>query len=109
MDLQTLKNTYAQEQGYRDWSQLYEESGRYDETIFFNHEYDVIILAQEAALENAYERLDPEGREVKSPFRSSVGRFDSALSVGRPGPGFYQPFREVGSKSFRLNVLDGWS
>lgn len=53
--LNTLKNNYAQEQGYEDWSQLYEESGRYDETIFFNHENAVFILAQEAALEKAAE------------------------------------------------------
>ena len=50
--LETIKNTFAQEQGYEDWADLYRRAGYYDETNFFKHEDAVFILAQKAALEN---------------------------------------------------------
>ena len=53
--LENLKNTYAQEQGYEDWADLYRRAGYYDETIFFKHENAVIILAEKAALEKVAE------------------------------------------------------
>lgn len=55
--LQEIKNAYAIEQGYEDWEDLYRESGRYDETIFFKHENAVIILAEKAVLEKAANRI----------------------------------------------------
>lgn len=75
MDLQTLKNNYAQEHGYEDWADLYRESGWYDETIFFKHENAVIILAEKAALENAAENVDTEvyhGGEIIGIDRKSI-------------------------------------
>lgn len=52
MDLQTLKNTYAQEQGYEDWVDLaihHElKADRLDK-----HWIEICIRAQKAALEKA--------------------------------------------------------
>ena len=54
MDLQTLKNTYAQEQGYVDWGSLCRESMSliYDMEYYMN---EICIRAQKEALENAAE------------------------------------------------------
>lgn len=52
MNLETLKNNYAQEQGYEDWEQLVMISGLEEIT---KHIGEICILAQKAALENATE------------------------------------------------------
>ena len=52
MDLQTLKNNYAQEQGYEDWEQLDMLSGREEIT---KHIDEICIRAQKEALEKASE------------------------------------------------------
>lgn len=63
MNLETLKNQYAQEQGYEDWADLYRRAGYYDETEFFKHENAVFILAQKAALEKAAENVKMKTKE----------------------------------------------
>ena len=57
MDLQTLKNTYAQEQGYEDWNDM-RKLFREKLLTFVEmttHENEICIRAQKAALENAAE------------------------------------------------------
>lgn len=53
MDLQTLKNTYAQEQGYEDWDDFIS-----DQPVYRREEHydEICIRAQKAALEKAAER-----------------------------------------------------
>jgi len=51
MDLQTLKNTYAQEQGYEDWLELTLGNDCAWDIEF--HWEQICLLAQKAALENA--------------------------------------------------------
>ena len=55
MDLQTLKNNYAQEQGYEDWEQLDMLSGREEIT---KHIDEICIRAQKLALEKAAENAE---------------------------------------------------
>ena len=43
-----IKNQYAQEQGYKDWVELYRRAGF---RRSFKHENEVFILVQKAALE----------------------------------------------------------
>ena len=53
MDLQTLKNNYAQEQGYEDWEDLIEDNWK---TILMeSHMNEICIRAQKIALEKAAE------------------------------------------------------
>ena len=53
MDLQTLKNNYAQEQGYEDWEDLIEDNWK---TILMeSHMNEICIRAQKEALEKASE------------------------------------------------------
>ena len=53
MDLQTLKNNYAQEQGYEDWEDLIEDNWK---TILMeSHMNEICIRAQKLALEKAAE------------------------------------------------------
>ena len=53
MDLQTIKNNYAQEQGYEDWEDLTEDNWR---TILMEyHINEICIRAQKLALEKASE------------------------------------------------------
>ena len=55
MDLQTLKNNYAQEQGYEDWEDLIEDNWK---TILMeSHINEICIRAQKAALEKAAENV----------------------------------------------------
>ena len=56
MDLQTLKNQYAQEQGYEDWEHLLRKNYWSDGDIEI-HWAEVCILAQKAALEKAAENV----------------------------------------------------
>lgn len=54
MDLQTLKNTYAQDKGYEDWDDLW--YAHIHKLLDFEIVMDDICLrAQKAALENAAE------------------------------------------------------
>ena len=57
MDLQTLKNNYAQEQGYEDWEQLDMLSGREEIT---KHIDEICIRAQKEALEKAVDNVKIE-------------------------------------------------
>ena len=51
MDLQTLKNNYAQEQGYEDWEDLIEDNWK---TILMeSYMNEICIRAQKEALEKA--------------------------------------------------------
>ena len=53
MDLQTLKNNYAQEQGYEDWEDLIEDNWK---TILMeSYMNEICIRAQKIALEKAAE------------------------------------------------------
>ena len=53
MDLQTLKNNYAQEQGYEDWEDLIEDNWK---TILMeSYMNEICIRAQKIALEKASE------------------------------------------------------
>ena len=59
MDLQTLKDTYAQEQGYEDWKELREELyGNVPELRIEEYMNEICIRAQKAALEKAAEYFD---------------------------------------------------
>lgn len=57
--LETLKNTYAQEQGYEDWNDIRKEFR--EKAITFTemtgHENEICIRAQKAALEKKIERM----------------------------------------------------
>ena len=53
MDLITLKNNYAQEQGYEDWHELYMLTDSI--MIFQMHMNEICIRAQKEALEKAAE------------------------------------------------------
>ena len=58
MDLQTLKNNYAQEQGYEDWEDLIEDNWK---TILMeSYMNEICIRAQKLALENAVENAKIE-------------------------------------------------
>ena len=57
MDLHTLKNNYAQEQGYEDWEQLDMLSGREEIT---KHIDEICIRAQKEALEKAVDNVKIE-------------------------------------------------
>ena len=58
MDLQTIKNNYAQEQGYEDWEDLIEDNWK---TILMeSHMNEICIRAQKLALENAVENAKIE-------------------------------------------------
>lgn len=50
--LETLKNTYAQEQGYEDWENLQFDTLSEGEEME-NHMDEICIRAQKAALENS--------------------------------------------------------
>ena len=54
MDLQTLKNNYAQEQGYKDWRELQEFHSRNPREIE-SYMNEICIRAQKEALEKAAE------------------------------------------------------
>lgn len=63
MNLENLKNTYAQEQGYEDWDDYVIKhfvSSKYSMTatlsVFENHMDKICIRAQKAALEKAAEK-----------------------------------------------------
>ena len=97
MDLQNLKNTYAQEQGYADWANLYRRAGHYDETEFFKHENAVFILAQEAALEKYFEWHKSQGYISHKP--SDIQEFITnpefiKLFEGEEGEKLYRPMTE---------------
>jgi hypothetical protein len=53
MDLQTLKNNYAQEHGYEDWYDLQIQT--FDKWLMDNHWTEICIRAQKLALEKAAE------------------------------------------------------
>ena len=58
MDLQTLKNNYAQEQGYEDWEDLIEDNWK---TILMeSYMNEICIRAQKLALEKAVENAKIE-------------------------------------------------
>lgn len=42
-----IRNTYAREQGFADWADLYRTAGYYDETKFFAHELATDQLIQD--------------------------------------------------------------
>lgn len=54
MDLQTLKNQYAQEHGYDDWDDLW-HAHIHELLDFEMHMNEICIRAQKAALEKAAE------------------------------------------------------
>ena len=54
MNLQNLKNNYAQEQGYKDWENLQFDTLSEGEEME-DHMDEICIRAQKAALENAEE------------------------------------------------------
>ena len=56
MDLITLKNNYAQEQGYEDWHELYMLTDSI--MIFQMHMNEICIRAQKLALEKAAENAE---------------------------------------------------
>ena len=58
MDLQTLKNNYAQEQGYEDWHELYMLTDSI--MIFQMHMNEICIRAQKEALEKAVDNAKIE-------------------------------------------------
>lgn len=74
--LNTLKNLYAQEQGYEDWADLYRRSGYYDEKVFFMHEDAAIVLAEKAALEKAAENAMVNfcHKEIKKEITDDYGQ-----------------------------------
>lgn len=55
MDLQTLKNNYAQEQGYEDWEAFLNYYGSRHSEWFDQHWREICIRAQKLALEKAAE------------------------------------------------------
>ena len=55
MDLQTLKNNYAQEQGYEDWVDFLNYYGGRHPEWFDQHWTEICIRAQKLALEKASE------------------------------------------------------
>lgn len=57
--LNTLKNLYAQEQGYRDWEALQIQS--YDTRLFESHMNEICIRAQKASLEKYFEWHKSQG------------------------------------------------
>ena len=57
MDLQTLKNNYAQEQGYEDWRELQEFHSRNPREIE-SYMNEICIRAQKLALEKAAENAE---------------------------------------------------
>ena len=68
MNLQTIKDNYAQEQGYDDWEQLDILSGQEEIT---KHIDEICIRAQKAALEKAAERLE---RKIELPSEMGIGK-----------------------------------
>lgn len=56
MDLQTLKNTYAQEHGYEDWRDLQLQT--FDKWLMDNHWQEICIRAQKESLEKAAENAE---------------------------------------------------
>ena len=63
MDLQTIRNQYAQEQGYDDWNELDMLSGQEEMT---KHIDEICIRAEKAALEKAAKNL----RQCSGSFNS---------------------------------------
>lgn len=100
--LENLKNTYAQEQGYEDWADLYRRAGYYDETKFFKHEDAVIVLAQKAALEKAAENAECN-LYLKSIYRTKRGNHWRKLKEGME----YDPTtNSVMAKINRLSITN---
>ena len=60
MDLQTLKNNYAQEQGYEDWEAFLNYYGGRHPEWFDQHWTEICIRAQKEALEKAAENAKIE-------------------------------------------------
>ena len=58
MDLNTLKNQYAQEHGYEDWYEL--ANSVQDDLEYEQHWTEICLRAQKAALENIADRLERE-------------------------------------------------
>ena len=81
MDLQTLKNKYAQEQGYEDWSELWH--AHIHKLLDFEIVMDEIcIRAQKAALEKA-----AESAKVQH-YNTRTEKKESASAMGNKGQVF---------------------
>ena len=81
MDLQTLKNNYAQEQGYEDWKELREELyGNVPELRIEEYMDEICIRAQKAALENAAENVDSEDTFAYSSERNMYDYVEKSIT-----------------------------
>lgn len=61
MNLETIKNNYAQEQGYDNWEAFLNYYGGRHPEWFDQHWTEICIRAQKAALEKAAERVMNDG------------------------------------------------
>lgn len=75
MDLQELKNAYAQEQGYEDWLEFIVFTDHLSNEWFENVMNEICIRAQKAALEKAAENAhgNYEDKEVGYYWASAEG------------------------------------
>ena len=70
MDLQTLKNTYAKEQGYEDWNEFHDFNDHCYPSVFDKHWREICIRAQKAALEKAADYLQQCSCSLYSDYKS---------------------------------------
>lgn len=69
-----IRNTYAREQGFADWADLYRTAGYYDETKFFAHELATDQLIQNELKKKIVEEADIIcGRKTKKECMQCYG------------------------------------
>lgn len=67
-ELETLKNQYAQEQGYKDWETFLNHYGGRHPEWFEQHWTEICIRAEKAALEKAAENVTSRSFRSQSDY-----------------------------------------
>lgn len=75
-NLQEIKNTYAIEQGYEDWTGLRDENANYGYDMEM-HMDEICIRAQKLALEKAAKNVDSD---YTFAYSSERNRYDEVIS-----------------------------